>query len=100
MLSSAEKCKCLLYGYNNKHYDNVMGKERIETTDEERDLKIGVIVLGVTKQYVRAANANAMLGIINRASEHNTNEVAVKLYEYLIGLHLDFCIQAWRPFKQ
>ena len=59
-----------------------------------RDL--GVIItetLDVRKQCVRAANkANAMLGMINRAFKYKTKS--------LVRPHLDYCIQAWRPFKQ
>ena len=102
ILFNAEKCKCIHYGYNNKQYDYFMGKECIETTHEERDL--GVIItetLDVTKQCVRAANkANAMLGMINRAFKYKTKEVVLKLYKSLVKPHLDYCIQAWRPFKQ
>ena len=101
MLFNAEKCKCIHYGYNNKQYDYFMGKECIET-HEERDL--GVIItetLDITKQCVRAANkANAMLGMINRAFKYKTKEVVLKLYKSLVRPHLDYCIQAWRPFKQ
>ena len=101
MLFNAEKCKCIHYGYNNKQYDYFMGKECIETTHEERDL--GVIItemLDITKQWVRAANkANAMLDKY-RAFKYNTKEVVLKLYKSLVRPHLDYCIQAWRPFKQ
>ena len=84
-----------------------MGKECIETTHEERDLDLvdlRVIItetLDVTKQCVRAANkANAMLGMINRAFKYKTKELVLKLYKSLVRPHLDYCIQAWRPFKQ
>ena len=66
-----------------------------------RDL--GVIItemLDITKQCVRAANkANAMLDKY-RAFKYNTKEVVLKLYKSLVRPHLDYCIQAWRPFKQ
>ena len=79
-----------------------MGNEFIETTHGERDL--GVIItetLDVTKQCFRAANkANAILGMINRASKYKTKEVVLKLYKSLVRPHLDYCIQTWRPFEQ
>ena len=63
MLFNAEKCKCIHYGYNNKQYDYFMGKECIETTHEETDLRViitEILDVSVTKQCVRAANkANA-----------------------------------------
>ena len=41
-----------------------------------------------------------MLGMINRAFKYKTKEVVLKLYKSLVRPHLDYCIQAWRPFKQ
>ena len=41
-----------------------------------------------------------MLGMINRAFKHKTKEVVFKLHKSLVRPHLDYCIQAWRPFKQ
>ena len=38
-----------------------------------------------------------MLGMINRAFKYKTKEV-LKRYKSLV--RLDYCIQAWRPFKQ
>ena len=102
MLFNAEKCKCLHYGYNNKKYDYFMGRECIETSHEERVL--GVIIaetLHVSKQCVSAASkANAILGMTNRAFKYKTKEVVLTLYKSLVRPLLDYCIQAWRPFKQ
>lgn len=102
MLFNAEKCKCVHYGHNNRQYDYFMGDNPIETSHVEKDL--GVIItdtLNVTEQCVKASNkANAMLGMINRAIKYKTKEVVVKLYKSLVRPHLDYCIQAWRPFKQ
>ena len=91
-----------MYTFNNKKYDYFIGNVCIETTCEERDL--GVIItetLDVNKQCIKAANkANAMLGMINRAFTYKTKEVVLKLYKSLVRPHLDYCIQAWRPYKQ
>ena len=101
MLFNAEKCKCIHYGYNNKQYDYFMGHECIETTHEETDWRVIFIeTLDVTKECVRAANkAHAMLGMINRSFKYKTKEVVLKLYKSLVRPHLDYCIQARRPFK-
>ena len=41
-----------------------------------------------------------MLGMINRAFKYKTKEVVLNLYKSLVRSHMDYCIQAWRPFKQ
>ena len=102
MLFNAQKCKCIHYGFNNKKYDYFIGNVCIETACEERD--IGVIItetLDVNKQCIKAAHkANAMLGMVSRAFTYKTKEVVLKLYKSLVRPHLDYCIQAWRPYKQ
>ena len=39
MLLNAEKCKCVHYGHNNRHYKYFMGEDHIQTSHEEKDLK-------------------------------------------------------------
>ena len=38
MLFNAEKCKCVHYGHNNRHFVYFMGKDPIQTSHEEKDL--------------------------------------------------------------
>ena len=110
---------------NNKQYEyfkKFKGDDPIEISHEEKDLGViitdkkdlgviitnkkdlGVIItdkLDVTEQCVKASNkTNAMLGMINRAIKYKTKEVVVKLYKSLVRPHLDYCIQAWCPFKK
>ena len=50
---------------------------------------------------VKASNkANTTIGMINRAIKIKTQEAVVQLYKYLVRPHLDYSIQACRPFKQ
>ena len=41
-----------------------------------------------------------MLGMINGAFKNKAKEVVLKLYKSLVRPHMDYCIQAWHPFKQ
>ena len=50
------------------------------------------------EQCVKVSNkVDAMLGMINRAIKY---KVVVQLHKSLVRPHVDYCIQAWRPFKQ
>ena len=44
--------------------------------------------------------ANVMLGMINIIIKYKIKEVVLQLYKLLFRQYLDYCIQAWRPFKQ
>lgn len=75
-----------------------MENKILEEVFEERDL--GVILqydLKVNKQCVKAVNtANRVLGMIKRSFSHLTKPVLI-MYKSLARLHLEYCIQAWRP---
>ena len=74
----------------------------VSVRNEEKDL--GVIItdkLEVTEQCAKASKkANAMLGMMNRAIKYKTKEVVLQLYKSLVRPYLNYCIQAWHPFKQ
>ena len=102
MLFNADKCMCVHYGHNNRHYDYFMDEDPIQTSHEEKDL--GMIItdkLEVTEQCAKASKkANAMLGMINRTTKYKTKKVELQLYKSRVRPYLDYCIQSWRPFKQ
>ena len=74
----------------------------MEPSHRERDL--GVIVsndLKAHRQCVEAKNkAEKMLGIIKRNVSYKSKEVVTKLYNSYVRPHLEYCIQAWRPYHR
>ncbi|XP_069185887.1 uncharacterized protein [Procambarus clarkii] len=68
--------------------------------DEEKDLRVRLHhSLNVAQQVGTAVKrANQTLGIIKRTFTFKENKVIVQLYKSLVHLHLDYCIQAWRPY--
>jgi len=109
--------KCCSTLINVRHYilviimstlnsDYSLGNEVIKAYDEERDL--GVIVsrtLKLSSQYVAAAkSANRILGVISRTFSrtfvHKDSKTMLKLYQSLVRLKLEYCVQAWRPYLQ
>ena len=55
--------------------------------------------LKVSAQVNKAVlTANRVLGMISRAIEIKTRDVIIPLYRALVRPHLEYCIQAWRPF--
>ena len=98
MLFHTDKCKTLHFGNNNVNSDYSLGNNVVKAYDEERDL--GVIVSRTLKscsQCVAAAkSANRILGMIGRTFVNS--KTMLKLYQSLVRLKLEYCVQAWRTY--
>ena len=79
-----------------------MDGTKLAEQEEQRDL--GIIIhssLKPSQQCVAAAKkANKMLGMIKRNIECRSPFIISRLYKQLIRPHLEYCIQAWRPWLQ
>ena len=77
-----------------------MGGVRLQSVEHERDL--GVIITDNMKagsQCVKAAaSGNKVLGLIKRVFASRSKEVILPLYKTIVRPHLEYCVQAWRPF--
>ena len=102
MLFNASKCRVMHVGRRNECYDYFMGDTLVETTREEKDL--GVYIsnnLSPSNHVARAAEkANRVLGIIKRTYVNRSKDNIPSLYKSLVRPHLEYCVQAWRPFLQ
>ncbi len=100
MLFNIEKCKTMHIGTNNPEIIYNISGEQLNSVSKERDL--GVVVestLKVGEQCsVAASRANRVLGVIKRNIKHKSKEVLINLYKQLVRPHLEYCIQAWRPY--
>lgn len=45
-----------------------------------------------------AAEANKIMGMIERNITWKTKEVVTRLYKSLVRRHLEYCIQFWSPY--
>ncbi|GAB0195461.1 hypothetical protein GRJ2_002011400 [Grus japonensis] len=86
-------------GRGNPKHKYRLGRERIESSPEEKDL--GVLVdenLNMTRQCALAAQkANHILGCIKRSVTSRSREEILPLYSALVRPHLEYCIQLWGP---
>jgi ribonuclease P/MRP protein subunit RPP40 len=100
MLFNVDKCKVMHFGYNNSKSTYGMNGKDLEEISEERDL--GVIVqqdLKWSKQCSKSVStANRILGMIKRSFCYLSKDVLLKLYKSLVRPHLEYCVQAWRPY--
>ena len=102
MLFNVEKCKCLHIGYNNVRHQYTLGNGNVENSTEERDLGVRIQEnLDVGAQVAESVKkANRMLGMISRTYDDKSISTMLQLYKSLVRPHLEYAIQAWRPFKQ
>ena len=85
MLFNTDKSKVMHFGFNNKEVDYILGNQKLNAVEEERDL--GVIVdksLKSSRQCAKAAAAaNAVLGMIRRTFLCKDKELILQLYKSL-----------------
>ena len=74
--------------------------KNLEVVDEEKDL--GVIMqsdLKWNRQCTKAMKtANRVLGMIGRSFSYLNKDTALHLHKTLVRPHLEYCVQAWRPY--
>jgi len=69
----------------------------MESVKAENDL--GIIISHDLKTFNRSvrvyANANKILGMINRTIVNKHSDIMVKLYNSLVRPHVEYCRAAW-----
>ena len=102
MLFNLGKCKCLHTGHGNEDAQYTMGGTVLNTTLKERDLCLTISAdMKVSEQCgVAAAKGNQILGTIRRNIVRKQKELIILLYKTIARPHLEYCIQAWRPYRK
>ena len=99
MLLNFGKCKCIHIGHGNMDEEYKMGDVVLGRTTQEKDL--GVIFSADMKFSeqcgIAASKGNQILGLIRRTI---TYKLIVPLYKAKVRPHLEYCIQAWRPYHK
>jgi len=87
------------FGFNNMAVDYILGNQRLNAVEEERDLPVIVDKsLKSSRQCANAAPAaNAVLAVIRRTFLCHDKELILQLYKLLVRPRLEYCVQAWRP---
>ena len=102
MLLNFGKCKCLHTGHRNLDINHNIGGTVLGTTVKEKDL--GITISSDTKVSeqcdIAASNGNQILGLIRRNTTLQGKKLIIPLYKAIVRPHLEYCIQARRPFHK
>ena len=49
---------------------------------------------------IAASNGNQIIGLIRRNITHKGKKLIIPLYKAIVRPHLEYCIQAWRPYRK
>ena len=88
MLLNFGKCKCIHIGHGNM--------------DEEKDLCVTISAdMKVSEQCrIAASKGNQIILLIRRTITNKEKQLIVPLYKAIVRPHLEYCIQAWRPYRK
>ena len=102
MLFNFGKCKCLHTGHGNLNVNYKMGDTVLGTTVKEKDLGVTISAdMKVSEQCgIAASKGNQILGLIRRNITYKGKKLIIPLYKPIVRPHLEYCIQAWRPYRK
>ena len=102
MLFNFGKCKCLHTGHRNLDINYKTGDTVLGTTVKEKDLGITVSAdMEVSEQCgIAASKGNQILRLIKRNITYKEKKLIISLYKAIVRPHLEYCIQAWRPYRK
>ena len=101
MLLNFGKCKCLHTGHRNLDVNYKVGDTVLGTSlKKEKDLGITISAdMKVSEQCgIAALKGNKIIGLIRRNITYKDKKLIIPLYKAIVRPHLEYCIQAWRPY--
>lgn len=99
---NVKKCKVMHLGTNNPKECYFLSGSKIPVAKEEKDL--GVFVNDKFKPSLNckkvSKSAGKTIGLIKRNIVNKDKEGMMILYKTLVRPKIDYCIQAWRPYRR
>ena len=100
MLFNFGKCKCLHTGHGNLNVNYKMGDTVLGTTVKEKGVTISADMKVSEQCGIAASKGNQILGLIRRNITYKGKKLIIPLYKAIVRPHLEYCIQAWRPYRK
>ena len=74
----------------------------IQLVKVEQEKELGVVIssrLKPSKQCSEVGKTtNKLIGFIGKSFEFRTGKIILNLYNALVRLHLEYCVQCWSPY--
>ena len=79
-----------------------MGDAVLGRTTQEKDLGVKFSTDMKASEQCRfaASKGNQVLWLIRRTITYKEKQLIVPLYKVIVRPHLEYCIQAWRPYRK
>ena len=78
-----------------------MGDAVLGRTTQEKDLGVTFSAMKVPEQCrIAVSKGNKILRLIRRNVIYKEKQLIVPLYKAIVRPHLEYCIQAWRPYRK
>ena len=102
MLLNFGKCKFIHIGHGNMDEYYKMGDAVLGRTTKEKDLGVtfSADMKGSEQCVIAASKGSQILGLIRRTVMCKEKQLIVPLYKAIVRPHLEYCIQAWRPYRK
>ena len=102
MLFNFGKCKYIHIGHGNMDKEYKMRDAVPSRTTQEKDFGVTFCAdMKVSEQCgIAALKGNQILGLIRRTIVYKEKQLIVPLYKAIVRPHLEYCIQAWRPYHK
>ena len=99
MLFNIGKCKYIHIVHGNMDEEYKMGVAVLGRTTQEKDLGVTFSAdMKVSEQCgIAASKGNQILRLIRRTITYK-EKLLIVLYKAIVRPHLEYCIQAWRPY--
>ena len=102
MLFNFGKCKCIHIGHGNMDEEYKTKDALLGRTIQENDLGVTFSAdMKLSEQCgIAASKGNQILGLIRRTITYKEKHIIVPLYKAIVRPHLEYCIQARRPYHK
>ena len=102
MLLNFGKYKCIHIGQGKMDEEYKIGDVVLGRTTQEKDLGVKFSADMKVSEHCRiaASKGNHILWLIRRTITYKDKQLIVPLYKAIVRPHLEYCMQAWRPYRK